>query len=90
MQVRKRHASRPAKSRATLGRDAPGHLPEQTPRIDSIILTQSPALMGFCTSGVKLDVRTIPWRELGPSCRIAPIVTVPTASSTKTQWRFLK
>lgn len=30
------------------------------PNINSIILTQSPALMGFCTSGEKFDVRTIP------------------------------
>lgn len=30
------------------------------PNINSIILTQSPHLMGFCTSGVKFDVRTIP------------------------------
>jgi L-fuculose-phosphate aldolase len=30
------------------------------PKISSIILTQSPNLMGFCTSGVKFDVRTIP------------------------------
>lgn len=30
------------------------------PKVNSIILTQSPALMGFCTSGVKFDVRTIP------------------------------
>ena len=33
---------------------------QSNPHIDSIILTQSPALMGFCTSGVKFDVRTIP------------------------------
>lgn len=32
----------------------------RNPKINSIILTQSPALMGFCTTGVKFDVRTIP------------------------------
>lgn len=39
---------------------------QSNPHIDSIILTQSPALMGFCTSGVKFDVRTIPesWIQL--------------------------
>ncbi len=30
------------------------------PKIKSIILTQTPHLMGFCTSGEKFDVRTIP------------------------------
>ncbi|MDR2469712.1 MAG: class II aldolase/adducin family protein, partial [Tannerella sp.] len=30
------------------------------PMINSIILTQSPHLMGFCTSGVRINVRTIP------------------------------
>ena len=30
------------------------------PEINSIILTQSPHLMGFCTSGHKFNVRTIP------------------------------
>jgi L-fuculose-phosphate aldolase len=30
------------------------------PKINAIILTQSPNLMGFCTSGVKFNVRTIP------------------------------
>jgi L-fuculose-phosphate aldolase len=30
------------------------------PDIHSIILTQPPHLMGFCTSGVKINVRTIP------------------------------
>ncbi|MDR2937306.1 MAG: class II aldolase/adducin family protein [Prevotellaceae bacterium] len=33
---------------------------QSNPKINSIILTQSPNLMGFCTSGVKFDVRTIP------------------------------
>jgi len=33
---------------------------KRNPKINSIILTQSPALMGFCTTGVKFDVRTIP------------------------------
>ena len=39
---------------------------QSNPNIDSIILTQSPYLMGFCTSGVKFDVRTIPesWIQL--------------------------
>lgn len=32
----------------------------RNPKVGSIILTQSPALMGFCTTGVKFDVRTIP------------------------------
>ena len=32
----------------------------RNPKINSIILTQSPALMGFCTTGEKFDVRTIP------------------------------
>ncbi len=32
----------------------------RNPKVNSIILTQSPALMGFCTTGVKFDVRTIP------------------------------
>ncbi len=32
----------------------------RNPKINSIILTQSPSLMGFCTTGVKFDVRTIP------------------------------
>jgi len=32
----------------------------RNPRINSIILTQSPSLMGFATTGVKFDVRTIP------------------------------
>ena len=30
------------------------------PKVNSIILTQSPALMGFCTTGINFDVRTIP------------------------------
>ena len=30
------------------------------PKINSIILTQPPNIMGFCTSGVKFNVRTIP------------------------------
>ena len=30
------------------------------PAINSIILTQPPHLMGFCTSGVRINVRTIP------------------------------
>jgi L-fuculose-phosphate aldolase len=30
------------------------------PKINSIILTQPPHLMGFCTSGTKFNVRTIP------------------------------
>ena len=30
------------------------------PEINSIIITQPPHLMGFCTSGVKFNVRTIP------------------------------
>jgi L-fuculose-phosphate aldolase len=33
---------------------------QSNPKINSIILTQPPHLMGFCTSGVKLNVRTIP------------------------------
>ncbi|MDR3267537.1 MAG: class II aldolase/adducin family protein [Tannerella sp.] len=33
---------------------------QTNPKINSIILTQSPHLMGFCTSGVKFNVRTIP------------------------------
>ncbi|MDR0844172.1 MAG: class II aldolase/adducin family protein [Tannerella sp.] len=33
---------------------------QSNPKINSIILTQSSHLMGFCTSGVKLNVRTIP------------------------------
>jgi L-fuculose-phosphate aldolase len=33
---------------------------QSNPKINSIILTQSPNLMGYCTSGVKLNVRTIP------------------------------
>lgn len=33
---------------------------EKNPHINSIILTQPPHLMGFGTSGIKLDVRTIP------------------------------
>ena len=32
----------------------------RNPKVNSIILTQSPALMGFCTTGIKFDVRTIP------------------------------
>ena len=32
----------------------------RNPKVNSIILTQSPALMGFCTTGVKFDPRTIP------------------------------
>ncbi len=32
----------------------------RNPKVNSVILTQSPALMGFCTTGVKFDVRTIP------------------------------
>ena len=32
----------------------------RNPKANSIILTQSPSLMGFCTTGVKFDVRTIP------------------------------
>ena len=32
----------------------------RNPKVNSIILTQSPSLMGFCTTGVKFDVRTIP------------------------------
>lgn len=32
----------------------------RNPKVNSIILTQSPALMGFCATGVKFDVRTIP------------------------------
>lgn len=39
---------------------------QNNPEINSIILTQSPNLMGFCTSGNKFDVRTMPesWRLL--------------------------
>lgn len=33
---------------------------QNNPHINSIIITQSPNLMAFCTSGVKFDVRTIP------------------------------
>lgn len=33
---------------------------QSNPKINSIIITQSPNLMGFCTSGEKFDVRTIP------------------------------
>jgi L-fuculose-phosphate aldolase len=33
---------------------------QTSPKINSIILTQPPHLMGFCTSGVKINVRTIP------------------------------
>jgi L-fuculose-phosphate aldolase len=33
---------------------------QSNPKINSIILTQPPHLMGYCTSGVKLNVRTIP------------------------------
>lgn len=33
---------------------------QSNPKINSIILTQSPSLMGFCTSGEKFNVRTIP------------------------------
>jgi L-fuculose-phosphate aldolase len=33
---------------------------QSNPKINSIILTQPPHLMGFCTSGVKFNVRTIP------------------------------
>lgn len=33
---------------------------QSNPKINSIILTQSPHLMGFCTSGVRFNVRTIP------------------------------
>lgn len=33
---------------------------QTNPKINSIILTQPPHLMGYCTSGVKLNVRTIP------------------------------
>lgn len=32
----------------------------RNPKVNSIILTQSPALMGYCTTGVKFDPRTIP------------------------------
>jgi L-fuculose-phosphate aldolase len=32
----------------------------RNPKINSVILTQSPSLMAFCTTGVKFDVRTIP------------------------------
>jgi L-fuculose-phosphate aldolase len=33
---------------------------QASPKINSVILTQPPHLMGFCTSGVKINVRTIP------------------------------
>jgi L-fuculose-phosphate aldolase len=33
---------------------------QSNPKINSIILTQPPHLMGFCTSGIKMNVRTIP------------------------------
>ena len=33
---------------------------QSNPKINSIILTQPPNIMGFCTSGVKINVRTIP------------------------------
>jgi L-fuculose-phosphate aldolase len=33
---------------------------QSNPKINSIILTQPPHLMGFCTSGTKFNVRTIP------------------------------
>ncbi|MDR3262215.1 MAG: class II aldolase/adducin family protein [Tannerella sp.] len=33
---------------------------QNNPKVNSIILTQSPHLMGFCTSGVRINVRTIP------------------------------
>ncbi|MDR1330549.1 MAG: class II aldolase/adducin family protein, partial [Tannerella sp.] len=33
---------------------------QSNPRINAIILTQPPHLMGFCTSGTKFNVRTIP------------------------------
>ncbi|MDR1780850.1 MAG: class II aldolase/adducin family protein [Tannerella sp.] len=33
---------------------------QSNPKINSIILTQPPHLMGFCTSGEKFNVRTIP------------------------------
>ena len=33
---------------------------QSNPKINSIILTQPPNIMGFCTSGVKFNVRTIP------------------------------
>jgi len=32
----------------------------RNPEVNSIILTQTPALMGYCTTGEKFDVRTIP------------------------------
>ena len=32
----------------------------RNPKVNSIILTQSPSLMGYCTTGVKFDPRTIP------------------------------
>ena len=32
----------------------------RNPKVNSIIMTQSPSLMAFCTTGVKFDVRTIP------------------------------
>lgn len=32
----------------------------RNPKVNSIILTQSPALMGYCTTGEKFDPRTIP------------------------------
>jgi L-fuculose-phosphate aldolase len=33
---------------------------QSNPKINSIILTQPPGIMGFCTSGTKFNVRTIP------------------------------
>jgi L-fuculose-phosphate aldolase len=33
---------------------------QSNPKINSVILTQPPHLMGFCTSGTKFNVRTIP------------------------------
>ena len=33
---------------------------QSNPKINSIILTQPPNIMGYCTSGVKFNVRTIP------------------------------
>jgi len=33
---------------------------QSNPKINSIILTQPPHIMGYCTSGVKFNVRTIP------------------------------
>lgn len=32
----------------------------RNPKVNSIILTQSPSLMGYCTTGMKFDPRTIP------------------------------